>query len=495
MSIQSGFIKKIRDIMRMDAGINGDAQRIEQIVWMLFLKVYDAKEDDWELNEDNYVSIIPDECRWRNWAHADDNGHAMTGDKLLNFVNNTLFPTLKELPITQDTPIKKSIVKSTFEDANNYMKDGVYLRQVIDVIDEIEFDDVKESHDFGFVYEEILRDLQAAGSSGEFYTPRAITELMALMIKPKIGEKMADFACGTGGFITSWLGQLQKQVNDTETRKQFEDSIYGIEKKPFPYLLCVTNMLLHDIEVPKIFHANSLKHNILDYTDEDKFDVILMNPPYGGHEDKSIQSFFPDDLASSETADLFLSVIMYRLKNNGRAAVVIPDSFLTGTDSAKVAIKKKLFSEFDVHTIIRLPNSCFAPYTPIATNLVFFEKKGSTKKTWFYRYDLIKGQKFSMRRNPITFDKLRDIVEWWNNRTEIQDEKEAESQRDSWKAREIGIKEIEENGFDLGFCNYPIEEIIVLSPEDTINAYIKERDILNTKIEKKLEEIRNMLGV
>lgn len=248
MAMQSGFIKRIRDIMRMDAGINGDAQRIEQMVWMLFLKVYDAKEDDWELNEDNYTSIIPDECRWRNWAQADDNGHAMTGDKLLNFVNNTLFPTLKELPVTPDTPVKKAIVKSTFEDANNYMKDGVYLRQVIDIIDEIEFDDVKESHAFGFVYEEILRDLQAAGSSGEFYTPRAVTDFMALMIQPKLGEKMADFACGTGGFITSWLGQLQKQVKDTAAQKQFDDSIYGIEKKPFPYLLCVTNMLLHSTD-------------------------------------------------------------------------------------------------------------------------------------------------------------------------------------------------------------------------------------------------------
>ena len=228
MAMQSGFIKRIRDIMRMDAGINGDAQRIEQMVWMLFLKVYDAKEDDWELNEDNYESIIPEDLRWRNWAKADSNGHAMTGDKLLNFVNNTLFPVLKGndvkegdtivyegIKVTPDTPIKKAIVKSTFEDANNYMKDGVYLRQVIDVIDEIEFDDVKESHAFGFVYEEILRELQSAGSSGEFYTPRAVTEFMALMIKPKLGEKMADFACGTGGFITSWLGQLSKQVTDT----------------------------------------------------------------------------------------------------------------------------------------------------------------------------------------------------------------------------------------------------------------------------------------
>ena len=359
MAMQSGFIKRIRDIMRMDAGINGDAQRIEQMVWMLFLKVYDAKEDDWELNEDNYESIIPEDLRWRNWAKADENGHAMTGDKLLSFVNNTLFPVLKGndvkesekvlyegIQVTPDTPIKKAIVKSTFEDANNYMKDGVYLRQVIDVIDEIEFDDVKESHDFGFVYEEILRELQSAGSSGEFYTPRAVTEFMALMIKPQLGEKMADFACGTGGFITSWLGQLSKQVTDTTAQKQLDDSIYGIEKKPFPYLLCVTNMLLHDIEVPNIYHMNSLKHNLLDYTDDDKFDVILMNPPYGGHEDKSIQNFFPDDLTSSETADLFMSVIMYRLKKGGRAAVILPDGFLFGTDNAKVAIKKKYILSF-----------------------------------------------------------------------------------------------------------------------------------------------------
>ena len=246
MAMQSGFIKRIRDIMRMDAGINGDAQRIEQMVWMLFLKVYDAKEDDWELNEDNYESIIPEDLRWRNWAKADGSGHAMTGDKLLNFVNNTLFPVLKGndvkdgdavlyegIKVTPDTPIKKAIVKSTFEDANNYMKDGVYLRQVIDVTDEIEFDDVKESHAFGFVYEEILRELQSAGSSGEFYTPRAVTEFMALMIKPQLGEKMADFACGTGGFITSWLGQLSKQVTDTTAQKQLDDSIYGIEKKAF----------------------------------------------------------------------------------------------------------------------------------------------------------------------------------------------------------------------------------------------------------------------
>ncbi len=487
MAMQSGFIKRIRDIMRMDAGINGDAQRIEQMVWMLFLKVYDAKEDDWELNEDNYISIIPEECRWRNWAKADDNGHAMTGDKLLGFVNNSLFPTLKELPITPDTPVKKAIVKSTFEDANNYMKDGVYLRQVIDIIDEIEFDDVKESHDFGFVYEEILRDLQSAGSSGEFYTPRAVTDFMALMIQPKIGEKMADFACGTGGFITSWLGQLQKQVKDTEARKQFDDSIYGIEKKPFPYLLCVTNMLLHDIEVPNIYHMNSLKHNLLDYTDDDRFDVILMNPPYGGHEDKSIQSFFPADLASSETADLFMSVIMYRLKKNGRAAVVVPDGFLFGLDNAKVAIKTKLLTEFNLHTIIRLPGSVFSPYTSISTNLLFFDNTPPTEDVWYYRVDIPSDRKHFSKTKPMELKHFEECIIWWNDRNAID-------LVDGPKAKKYTKKFLlEDQGCNLDLCGYPRGEEEVLSPMETIQNYQEKRATLNADIDRVLSELEALL--
>ena len=487
MAMQSGFIKRIRDIMRMDAGINGDAQRIEQMVWMLFLKVYDAKEYDWELNEDNYISIIPEECRWRNWAQADDNGHAMTGDKLLNFVNNTLFPTLKELPVTPDTPVKKAIVKSTFEDANNYMKDGVYLRQVIDIIDEIEFDDVKESHAFGFVYEEILRDLQAAGSSGEFYTPRAVTDFMALMIQPKLGEKMADFACGTGGFITSWLGQLQKQVKDTAAQKQFDDSIYGIEKKPFPYLLCVTNMLLHDIEVPNIYHMNSLKHNLLDYTDDDKFDVILMNPPYGGHEDKSIQGFFPDDLASSETADLFMSVIMYRLKKNGRAAVVVPDGFLFGLDNAKVAIKTKLITEYNLHTVIRLPGSVFSPYTSISTNILFFDNTKVTTETWFYRVDMPSDRKHFSKTKPMELKHFDDCIAWWNDRKPIDLE---DGPKAKCYTRDFLLKD---QGCNFDLCGFPHEEEEVLDPLDTIRIYQEKRATLNAEIDKVLTELEALL--
>ena len=487
MAIQSGFTKRIRQIMWMDAGVNGDAQRIEQMVWMLFLKVYDAKEDDWEINEDDYVSIIPEECRWRNWAVADENGHSLTGDKLLDFVNNILFPTLKELPVTPDTPIKKAIVKSTFEDANNYMKDGIRLREVIDVINEIEFDDVKETHAFGDVYEDILKELQSAGSSGEFYTPRAVTDFMALMIQPKLGERMADFACGTGGFITSWLGQLQKQVKDTAAQKQFDDSIYGIEKKPFPYLLCVTNMLLHDIEVPNIYHMNSLKHNLLDYTDDDKFDVILMNPPYGGHEDKSIQGFFPDDLASSETADLFMSVIMYRLKKNGRAAVVVPDGFLFGLDNAKVAIKTKLLTEFNLHTVIRLPGSVFSPYTSISTNLLFFDNKAPSGDVWFYRVDMPSDRKHFSKTKPMELKHFDECISWWKDRKEIELE-------DGPKAKKYTTDFLlNDQGCNIDLCGFPHEEEEVLDPLDTIRNYQEKRTTLNAEIDKVLAELESLL--
>lgn len=500
MAMKSGFIKRIRDIMRMDAGINGDAQRIEQMVWILFLKAYDSKEDDWEVSEDNYKSIIPEDLRWRNWAKSDSSGHAMTGDTLLDFVNNKLFPVLKGndvkdgdkilysgIRVTPDTPMKKAIVYSTFEDANNYMKDGVYLRQVIDVIDEIEFDDVKESHAFGFVYEEVLRELQSAGSSGEFYTPRAVTDFMARMIQPKIGEKMADFACGTGGFITSWLNVLSEQVNDTLGKRMLDSSIYGIEKKPFPYLLCVTNMLLHDIETPNIYHTNSLKHNLLDYTDDDKFDVILMNPPYGGHEDKSIQGFFPDDLASSETADLFMSVIMYRLKKNGRAAVVVPDGFLFGLDNTKVNIKKKLLTEFNLHTIVRLPNSVFSPYTSISTNLLFFDNKEPVGKTWFYRIDIPSDRKHFSKTKPMELKHFDECIEWWNDRKCISD-------GEKFKAQEFSTDYlVNEQGCNLDLCGYPREEEEVLDPLDTIREYQEKRATLNAEIDKVLAKLEALL--
>jgi type I restriction enzyme M protein len=310
---------------------------------------------------------------------------------------------------------------------------------------------------------------------------------MAMMVKPKLGEKMADFACGTGGFITSWLSQLEKQVKETADRKALDDSIYGVEKKPFPYLLCVTNMLLHDIEVPNIYHMNSLRHNLLDYTDDDKFDVILMNPPYGGHEDKSIQGFFPDDLASSETADLFMSVIMYRLKKNGRAAVVVPDGFLFGLDNAKVAIKKKLLTEFNLHTIVRLPGSVFSPYTSISTNLLFFDNTEPTKETWYYRVDIPSDRKHFSKTKPMELKHFDECIAWWNDRKEITAE-------DGVKACAYSAEFlINEQGCNLDLCGYPHEEEEVLDPLDTIREYQEKRATLNAEIDKVLAELEALL--
>ena len=488
MSNLSGFVKRLRDIMRNDAGINGDAQRIEQIAWMLFLKVYDAKEQDWEWDDEDYVSIIPEECRWQNWAVDDHTGTAMTGDKLLNFVNNTLFPTLKKLPVDVSTPIKKAIVQSTFADANQYMKDGVLLRQVINVIDDLDLGDYEESHAFGEIYETILKELQSAGSSGEFYTPRAVTDFMAKMINPQIGEHVADFACGTGGFLTSWLKELAPKVKTTEDQTAYDTSIYGIEKKQFPYMLCITNMLLHGIDVPRIYHDNSLLKDVLDYTQDDQFDVILMNPPYGGNEKTEVKNHFPADLASSETADLFMSVIMYRLKKNGRAAVILPDGFLFGTDNAKVAIKKKLFSEFNLHTVIRMPHSVFAPYTSITTNILFFDRTKPTEETWFYRLDMPEGYKNFSKTKPMELKHFDPAVDWWNNREEII--------IDGFdKAKKYTAEEIAARNYNIDLCGYPHEEEEILPPKELIQQYQEKRASLNADIDRILAQITEILGI
>ena len=479
-----GLVKKLRDIMRNDPGINGDAQRIEQIVWMLFLKVYDAKEEDWEM-EDIYVSVLPEKYRWRNWAHEENAGDGLTGDDLLDFVGK-LFKDLKEMALTEDMTIRESIVKSVFEDANQYMKDGVLLRQMVNVIDAIDLGSYENIHALGDIYESVLKELQSAGSAGEFYTPRAVTDFMAERIEPKLGEKMADFACGTGGFLVSWLKELEKQVHTPAERAQWASSIHGIEKKQFPYMLAITNLLLHDIDEPNILHDNSLMKDVLDYTEKDCFDKILMNPPYGGSEKPSIQSHFPDDLADSETADLFMSVIMYRLKKEGRAAVVLPDGFLFGTDNTKTNIKKKLLSEFNLHTIIRLPGSVFSPYTSITTNLLFFDRTHPTKGIWFYRLDMPEGYKHFSKTKPMKPEHFQPVREWWDNRQEIEEE-------GSPKAKYYAIEEIIEGGYNLDLCGFPHEEEEILEPLELIGKYQEKRASLNAEIDHVLEKIREIL--
>jgi type I restriction enzyme M protein len=485
----NGFVKNIQNIMRGDSGINGDAQRIEQMTSLLFLKVYDSKEEIWEFHNERYESIIPEKLRWRNWAVDKKDGKAKTGQELLDFVNTELFPTLKNLQIKIDAPIKNRIVRAVFEDTNQYMKDGVLLRKVINEIDDIDFEEHNDRHAFGEIYETILKSLQSAGNAGEFYTPRAVTDFMVKMIEPKLGESIADFACGTGGFLTSALKVIEEQVITLEDREKYIQSVYGVEKKPLPYLLAITNMLIHGIDSPKIINGNSLERNVRDYKEDEKFDLILMNPPYGGTESDIVKNNFPADLRSSETADLFMSLIMYRLKQNGRAAVIIPDGFLFGTDNSKVAIKKKLIEEYNLHTIVRLPSSVFSPYTSINTNILFFDKTKPTENIWFYRLDMPLGYKHFSKTKPMKIEHFDHCIKWWKNRVEIKD-----LETDTFKAKEFSFHEISNKLYDLDLCGYPTFEEEILSPFETIQDFHEKRNSLSKKIDTLILEIEKMLG-
>lgn len=484
MSITS-FVKRIQDITRNDAGVNGDAQRIEQMSWLLFLKIYDSRELVWELEEDDYESIIPEDLKWRNWAHAEKGEQVLTGDDLLDFVNNRLFKELKELEITPNMPIRKSIVKSAFEDANNYMKNGVLLRQVINVIDEVDFNSPEDRHSFNDIYEKILKDIQSAGNSGEFYTPRAATDFIAEMLDPKLGETMADLACGTGGFLTSTLNYLSKQRKTSEDIQKYNQAVFGIEKKAFPHLLAVTNLFLHEIDDPKIIHGNTLEKNVREYTDDEKFDLIMMNPPFGGSELDTIKNNFPAELRSSETADLFMAVIMYRLKENGRVGVILPDGFLFG-EGVKTRLKEKLVEEFNLHTIIRLPHSVFAPYTGIHTNILFFDKTKKTEQTWFYRLDMPEGYKNFSKTKPMKSEHFNPVREWWTSREEILE-------GNFYKAKSFTPSELADLNYNFDQCGFPKEEEEILEPLELIQNYQQERAALNQKIDAILADILELL--
>lgn len=481
----NSFVKRIQDITRKDAGVNGDAQRIEQMSWLLFLKIYDSREEVWEIEDDDYESIIQEDLKWRNWAHTEKGEQVMTGDELLDFVNNKLFKGLKEIEISPDMPVRKQIVKAAFEDANNYMKDGVLLRQVINVVDEVDFNSPEDRHLFNDIYESILKDIQSAGNAGEFYTPRAATDFIAEILQPKLGERMADFACGTGGFLTSTLNILAKQRETVEDTEKYNNAVFGIEKKAFPHLLAVTNLFLHEIDDPEIIHGNTLEKNVRDFTEADKFDIIMMNPPFGGSELDAIKNNFPTDLRSSETADLFMAVIMYRLKQDGRVGVILPDGFLFG-NGVKNTLKKKLIKEFNLHTIIRLPHSVFAPYTSIHTNILFFDKTKKTEDTWFYRLDMPEGYKNFSKTKPMKSEHFNPVREWWTNREEIME-------GNFPKAKKFTPAELAELDYNFDQCGFPQEEEEILEPTELITRYNTERKELNDKIDSVLAEIMQML--
>lgn len=497
----NNIVKRLQNIMRQDAGINGDAQRIEQMVWMFFLKVYDTQEETWEYKakkeKQTFESIIPDKLRWRNWAIDEKDGNALTGESLLFFINNELFPALKGLDITHETPRSKAIVKEVFEDLNQYMKNGVLLRQVINIINEIEFDDAEDRHMFGDIYEGILKDLQSAGNAGEFYTPRALTDFIIQQLNPQLGEIVGDFTSGTGGFLTSALNYLAPQIQTTDDGRLFQQSIRGQEWKPLPYLLSITNLLLHNVEAPNIRHCDSLGIKMSDFKEDDKVNVIAMNPPYGGSTDIAAKSNFPMEFRSSETADLFMALIMYRLKTNGRAAVIVPDGFLFGVDGAKLAIKTKMLRDFNLHTIIRLPGSIFSPYTSIATNILFFNNEkaeGSadnykTKETWFYRMDMPEGYKHFSKTKPMRLEHCQPIIEWWNDRKEIITEDGNE------KSRCFTAEELMALDCNFDQCKFPKDEEEILPPAELLADYFKKRAALDHEIDRTLSEIQKILGI
>ncbi len=438
----SGIVKSARNTMRQDIGTGSDELRILQLGWMLFFKIFSDKEKELELIQDNYKSPIPDALHWDKWA-GDDEG--MTGDELLNFVDRQLFPTLADLKLVLDKQgqVNKRalLVREVFANNYNYMKSGIHLRQVINKLNEIDFNRSKDKQVFGQIYETFLGELQSAGTLGEFYTPRALTELMVELIDPTLTEKVLDPACGTGGFLTAALEHLKAKAGTVAEREAIQENVMGWEYKPLPYLLANTNLILHDINLPNIQYQDSLAKSLSEYHRvKDKVDVILANPPFGGVVSNNNETNFPQSLRTKESADLFLILMMHLLKDGGRAAVVLPDGSLTG-DGVKQRIRQKLLEECNLHTIIRLPNSVFQPYASVATNLLFFVKGEATKTVWYYEHKLPEGYKAYSKTKPIQLAEFAGLKAWWHKR---------EANEQAWQ---VDMKTIKKNGYNLDIKN------------------------------------------
>ncbi|MFM0086922.1 class I SAM-dependent DNA methyltransferase [Paraburkholderia sediminicola] len=463
MTISSTFIKSVQDIMRQDAGVDGDAQRISQLTWLLFLKIFDDQETELELMRDAYRSPLPERLRWRNWA-ADPEG--ITGDELLTFVNTDLFPSIKALNADPQRNARGFVAREVFSDAYNYMKSGQLLRQVINRINEIDFNNRADRHLFNDLYERILKDLQSAGNAGEFYTPRAVTQFMVDQVNPQLGERILDPACGTGGFLACALEHLKAQRRSVEDDIVVQNAINGVEKKQLPHLLCVTNMMLHGIEVPSLIrHDNTLARPLADYGTRDMVDVILTNPPFGGTEEPGIEGNFPADVRTRETADLFLVLIIELLKHNGRAAVVLPDGTLFG-EGVKTRIKEKLLTECNLHTIVRLPNGVFAPYTGIKTNLLFFTKGTPTKEVWYYEHPYPAGYKSYSKTKPIRIEEFASEKAWWGS--EADGFASRVGNEFAWK---VGIDRLKANGYNLDQKNPHQGDEISHDPDELLAQY------------------------
>jgi type I restriction enzyme M protein len=438
MSVRN-TVKSIQDIMRQDVGVDGDAQRISQLCWMFFLKIVDDQDQELEALDSKYRPPIPKPFQWRTWA-ADPEG--ITGDELLAFVNTKLFPQLKEMSVGPSEGGRRRVVRDVFEDAYNYMKSGQLMRQVLNKITSVDFNNLAERQHFGDIYEQILNDLQSAGNAGEYYTPRAVTSFMVDRIDPKPGELLLDPACGTGGFLTGAISHMRERyVKTVKQEAKMQGSIRAVEKKQLPHMLCVTNMLLHNIKDPGfVRHDNTLARPYVSYGTSDRVDIVLTNPPFGGKEEDGIETNFPKHFQTRETADLFLVLIMRLLRPSGRAAVVLPDGSLFG-EGVKTRVKEQLLEECNLHTIVRLPNSVFKPYASIGTNLLFFIKGEPTKQIWFYEHRIPGGQKGYSMTKPIRLEHFNDCVTWWDKRAENEV---------AWR---VSAEEVKARGYNLDFKN------------------------------------------
>src|SRR3989344_4462634 len=460
-----GVVKSIRDIMRKDAG-----------------------EEEREAENEEYKSPLPEKIRWRNWAV---NPEGMTGDELLDFINNDLFKTLKSLKLDEKSDQRGYIIKQVFEDAYNYMKNGILVRQVVNKINELDFTTAEDRHLFNDIYETILKELQNAGSAGEFYTPRPVTQFVVDMVNPKLGEKILDPACGTGGFLVDTLEYIRnEEVKTTADEKKLQNQIHGVELKPLPHLLAITNMILHGVDTPKTLRrGDMLAQPLREYGPKDRVDVIVANPPFGGAVKDGVEKNFPAEFRTRETADLFLVLFIHLLKLHpvrdsklsngagGRAGIVLPDGSLFG-EGVKTAIKKKLLEECNVHTIVRLPQGVFNPYAGVNTNLIFFTKGEPTKEIWYYQLPLPEGVKQYTKNRGITHDEFDPVRKWWSNR---------KANDNAWK---VSIKQIQERNYNLDFKNPNSQSATIHKSPAELVREITEKE---SEISKILAEIKTSL--
>jgi len=463
----AGTIKSIRDIFRKDPGLSGDAQRIEQLGWMIFLKLFDDKDKEKEILNPKYKSPIPAELQWRNWAEDDE---GITGDELINFVNNKLFPALKNLQVSADNRLGITI-RQIFDGTNNYMKSGTTFRQAINKLNEIDFNSSKEHHVFNVIYEEILQGLAAKKDTGEFYTPRAVTQFIVDILNPQLGEKFRDPAAGTGGFLICGLENMKKQVKNVQDLKILEACISGSELKPLPFMLCVINLITHDIAVPNLENTDALSREYTSIRQADRVDIIAANPPFGGVVGDGMETNFPLNFRTKESADLFLILFIQLLKDGGRAGIVLPDGSLTG-DGVKQRVRQKLLEDCNVHTIVRLPQSVFAPYATVNTNLIFFEKGKPTQDIWYYEHTLPEGAKAYSKTKPIRIEEFEPLKVWWNNRAESEV---------AWK---VPMQTIVDRNYDLDNKN----------PNKKVEEVMYDRIAIIEKLEKSFQASLQLLN-